>query len=114
MSVTDLSYLPQVCNTGIVQGADRVLGFSFAVDGVPYDLEGTDPLITITSRSGAVVAEFTVAGGGLAVLGNVLVWSVSAAGSAGFAVGSYSYRVILRIGDEFRPYVYGSYKVVVR
>ena len=54
MSVTDLSYLPQVCNTGIVQGADRVLGFSFAVDGVPYDLEGTDPLITITSRSVSV------------------------------------------------------------
>lgn len=114
MSVTDTSYLPQVCHTGIVRGADRVLGFSFAVDGVPYDLTGTDPLITITSRAGAVVASFSVAGGGLAILGSVLVWSVTAAQSAGFAVGSYNYRVILRIGDELRPYVYGSYKVVVR
>ena len=114
MSVTDTSYLPQVCHTGIVRGADRVLGFSFAVDGVPYDLAGTDPVVTITTRAGAVVAEYTVASGGLAVLANVLIWSVTAAQSAGFAVGSYNYRVILRIGDELRPYVYGSYRVVVR
>jgi hypothetical protein len=114
MSVTDTSYLPQVCNTGIVRGSDRVLGFSFMVDGVPYELAGTEPVITITARTGAVVAEYTVANGGLAIMGSVLVWSVASSQSAGFAVGNYQYRLILRIGDELRPYVYGSYKVVAR
>ena len=114
MTVTDTSYLPQVCNTGIVRGSDRVLGFSFTVNGAPYDLAGTDPVITITTRTGALIAQYTVANGGLAILGNVLVWSVASAQSAGFAAGSYQYRVVLQIGDEERPYVFGSYKVVLR
>ncbi len=114
MTITDTSYLPQVCNTGIVQGSDRVLGFSFAVNGVPYDLTGTDPVITITTRTGSVVAQYTLANGGLAILANVLIWSVASTQSAGFAVGSYQYRVVLQIDDEQRPYVFGSYKVVLR
>ncbi len=112
--ITDLSYLPQVVNTGIVKGADRVLGFTFSVDGVAYDLVGTDPIITITTRAGVVVAEFTVDNGGLAILSNTLIWLVTADQSAGYTAGSYTYRVILRVGDENRPYIYGSYKVVVR
>jgi hypothetical protein len=112
--VTDLSYLPQIVNTGIVKGADRVLGFTFVVDTVPYELEGTDPMITITTRTGTLVAEFTIDNGGLAILSNTLIWLVTASQSDGFTAGSYTYRVILRIGDESRPYIYGSYKVVVR
>ncbi len=114
MSITDLSYLPQVCNTGIVQGSDRVLGFAFAVDGVPYNLVGSDPIITITTREGDEIGVYTVANGGLAILGNVLTWTITGEQSVAFEVGNYNYRVILLVGDENRPYIYGSYKVVER
>lgn len=113
MTITDTSYLPQVCNTGIVKGSDRILAFSFVVDEEPYDLTGTQPKITITTRTGVVVAEYTLSSG-LAINENVLIWSITKAQSAGIAIGNYNYRVILQIEDEYRPYIYGSYKVVVR
>jgi len=108
---TNTNYLPAVYNTGVVRGDTFTEEFAFMLDGVAYDLTGSTPLLQIRVRDGSLVAQFAV-GSGLAISGNLLIWSISSLVTSGYVPGSYLFDLEISISGQKRTYVSGAFRVV--